>query len=148
VPSDRANHGQRDAGVPASSVEDDPAGIRQQTGLLGGEHHPERGPILHRAAGVRGLDLRPELGAQAAAEAPQGHERGVADPFQDRSAHERADALAVQPGGGDCGRIVDRGSRHYGKEDTRRRSEQLGEAQRPLPALEDPVTLEQGGQGD
>ena len=70
VATDRTDHRERDAGVAAGRIEDDRA-VAEAPLLLGGDDHPQGGPVLDAAARIRRLDLRPQLAAQPRADAAQ-----------------------------------------------------------------------------
>jgi len=94
-----ADHGEGHAGVATRRVEHD-ATATQPAFLLRVEHHPERGPVLDAPAGVRTLDLYPEVAAQSRADAVQRDERRVANAFEDRSAHALANKVGGETGQG------------------------------------------------
>jgi len=90
--ADRADERERNASVPARGIEQGLA--RQIEPSFGVEHHPERGAVLHAAAGIERLELRPDLTPQAGAEAMERDERRASDGGEDRACDERADPIA------------------------------------------------------
>ena len=87
--ADGADERERDAGVAACCVEHDPAAA-EPTLLLGRDDHPQGRPILDAAAGVRGLELCPELATESPADAAQRNQGRVADALENRAAHTLA----------------------------------------------------------
>src|SRR5262249_13343874 len=67
-----------DAGVARSALDHGAAGF-QCAALLGVADDPERGAILHRAAGIQELRLAEDLAAGLAAHALEADERRIAD---------------------------------------------------------------------
>src|SRR6267142_1801747 len=92
-----ADHRERDTGVAARRIEHD-ASTPEPAFLLRVEHHPERRPIFHTPAGIRALDLHPEVPAKARADPAQWDERGVADALEDRAPHALADEVDGETG--------------------------------------------------
>src|SRR6267378_2756188 len=84
--ANRADHRERDARVAARRIEHD-ASTSEPAFLLRVEHHPERRPIFHTPAGIRALDLHPEVTAKASANPAQWDERCVPDSLEDRAPH-------------------------------------------------------------
>ena len=85
--------GETDAGVPARRL-DDGAARSQRPVALGLQDHLQRRPVLRRPAGVGGLQLHGEHARQGLdlAQAPQAHERRVADQID----HRRGDLGAFE----------------------------------------------------
>ena len=102
-PSARADPGVGDAGVAARRVDERPP--RPEAPVLERRlDHPERRPILHRAARVHELALRVDADArQLRADAAEAHERRLPDEPRDRLDRRGAGAgarvIAPPPGG-------------------------------------------------
>ena len=77
------DHRQPDTGVAGGRLDDRAAGLELAGGLRGLDH-PDRDPVLHRAAGVEVLDLGEHQRPGAVGGLGQPDQWGVADEVQER----------------------------------------------------------------
>src|SRR5262249_6459641 len=86
-----ADHGERDAGIARGRIED---GLARHEPALADTllDHLERGPVLHRAAGVETLDLaeQADAGRHTVAHPLDLHQRRVANQLEHRRGAERS----------------------------------------------------------
>jgi hypothetical protein len=87
VAADRRRHGERDAGVARSGLDQGVAGL-DRAARLGVADHGNGGPVLDRAGGVVALQLREDDVLVAARQALQPHQRRVADEVLDGLVHD------------------------------------------------------------
>jgi len=77
----RGHHRQRHAGIAGSGLDDGTPG-RKHAALLGIEHDRQGQAILHRTAGIEGLDLGVDRGVRGS-DPVEAHDRGAADGVDD-----------------------------------------------------------------
>ena len=82
VAAHRAHERQTDAGVPARRLDDDAARLERSAALRLLDHR-QADAVLHRAAGVRLLHLRPDRRTRAVPQRAQPDERRVPDELED-----------------------------------------------------------------